>query len=76
VGFQGSFEEAPSFLRARARGRTMDAPDPHHASSSGSSHRRHRRHHRSSRKKGVAAFFKNLWICVVALMMWLIGAWR
>jgi hypothetical protein len=61
VGFQGSFEEAPSLLRARARGRTMDAPDPHHASGSGSSHRRHRRHHRSSRKKGVAAFFENLW---------------
>jgi hypothetical protein len=64
VGFQVSFEEAPSLLHARARGRTMDAPDPHHASGSGSSHRHHRhhhRHHRSSRKKGLAAFFKNLW---------------
>jgi hypothetical protein len=64
VGFQGSFEEAPSLLRARARGRTMDAPDPHRASGSGSSHcrhRHHRRHRRSSRKKGLAAFFKNLW---------------
>jgi hypothetical protein len=61
VGFQGGFEEAPSLLCARARGRTMDAPDTHHASGSGASHRRHHHHHRSSRKKGVAAFFKNLW---------------
>jgi hypothetical protein len=61
VGFQGGFEEAPSVLRSRARGHTMEASDPHRASGSGSSHRRHKRHDRSSRKKGVAAFFKNLW---------------
>jgi hypothetical protein len=60
VGFQGSFEEAPSLL-SRARGRTTDAPDTHHASGSRSGHRHHHRHRRSSCKKGVAAFFKNMW---------------
>jgi hypothetical protein len=61
VGFQGGFEEAPALLRSRSRGPTVDAPDPHRASGSGASHRRHHRHPRPSRKKGVAAFFKNLW---------------
>jgi hypothetical protein len=61
VGFQGGFEEAPTLLRTRSRRPSMGAADPHRPSGSGTSRRRHHRHPRPSRKKGVAAFFKNLW---------------
>jgi hypothetical protein len=61
VGFQGGFEEAPTLPRTRARGPSMDAPDPHRPSGSGTSHRHRHRHSRPSRKKGVAAFFKSMW---------------
>jgi hypothetical protein len=54
----GSFEEVPSMITARAGGRSKAALDPHHASGSGTSSRRHLW---SSRKKGLAAFFKNMW---------------
>jgi hypothetical protein len=58
IGFRGSFEEAPGLLRARAGGRSMAALASHHASGSGS---RSRRLRWSTRKKGLAAFFKNMW---------------
>jgi hypothetical protein len=58
VSLRGSFEEVPSLITARARGCSMDAPDPHRASGSRSSSRHHLW---SSRKKGLAGFFKNTW---------------
>jgi hypothetical protein len=61
VSLRGSFDEVPSLIRATAGGHSMAAPDPHRASGFGTSSRRHLQ---SSRKKGLAAFFKNMWeIC-------------
>jgi hypothetical protein len=58
VSLRGSFEEVPSLITTRAGGSSKAALDPHRASGSGTSSRHHLR---SSRKKGLAAFFKNMW---------------